>query len=115
MSNPQPTALNSHIDSASLGALPLGKGPLYLIFTFKDPNVGVTRGSPLGVCIQPATSTDCGHRLQTYLFTDADRALLADHAFHTFLVQTGSTTSPYSDGTLPVSIGFFGLTQFQYQ
>jgi pimeloyl-ACP methyl ester carboxylesterase len=48
------------------------------------------------------------------LFTDADRTLLADGSYHTFTVETGTTTSTYADGTRPVSVGFFGLSQYQY-
>src|SRR3989344_1261170 len=80
----------------------------------KDPNASNVYGTPTGVCIQENGSTDCGSRLQTYLFTDADRTLLADGSYHTFTVETGTTTSAYADGTRPVSIGFFGLSQYQY-
>lgn len=111
MTSSQPTNLNAYVDSASLGDLALGQGPLYLIFTIQDQNAGVTGGAPGGVCLESATSTDCSDPLQRYYFTDTDRAILSDKAAHTFLVETGSTTSAYADGTQPVSIGFFGLTQ----
>ncbi|MDE1945316.1 MAG: hypothetical protein KGI03_03540 [Patescibacteria group bacterium] len=111
MANEQPTNLAGYIDSASLGDLDLGQGPPYLIFSLQDPDVGVTAGAPAGVCLEPAGSTGCGDALQTYYFTDADRALLADKASHAFLVETGTTTSAYADGSAPVALGFFGLSQ----
>lgn len=114
MTNPQQTALNSYIDSASLGNLPLGQEKLYLTFTMKDPHTSSAYTLPQGVCIEPAGILDCGTRLQTYYFTKEDRAMLADGAFHTFMVETGTTTSTYADGTRPVAIGFFGLMQYQY-
>lgn len=114
MTNPQKTSLNAFIDSASLGNLPLGQGKLYVTFTMKDPNASNLYGMPQGICLQPADIMDCGSRLQTYYFTTADRTLLADQAFHTFMVETGTTTRTYADGTRPVSIGFFGLSQYQF-
>ena len=116
MSNPQPTFLNSYIDSASLGNVDLGQGKLYLTFTMKDPNTHGLFWTPIGVCLQPAdgTSINCSRRLQTYYFTPEDRALLSDQAFHTFMVETGTTSRAYADGTQPVSLGFFGLSQYQY-
>lgn len=115
MTNPQATFQNAFIDSASLGNLNLGQSEIYLTFTIKDPNASNVHGQPAGVCIQEASSTDCASPLQTYLFTEADRTLLSDGGFHTFNVETGTTTSTYADGTNPVSIGFFGLSQYQYQ
>lgn len=114
MTNPQATFLNAYIDSASLGNLNLRQGKLYITFTMKDPNASNVYNTPQGICIQPASSINCGSRLQSYSFTAADRVLLADQAFHTFTVETGTTTSVYADGTRPVSIGFFGLSQYQY-
>ncbi len=114
MTNPQQTFLNAFIDSANLGNLSLGQGKLYLTFTMKDPNASNIYGTPQGICLQPADSINCSSSLQKYYFTAADRTLLADQAFHTFMVETGTTTSMYADGTRPVSIGFFGLSQYQY-
>ncbi|KKW45366.1 MAG: hypothetical protein UY97_C0024G0001, partial [Parcubacteria group bacterium GW2011_GWB1_57_6] len=114
MTNTQQTYLNSFIDSASLGNLPLGQGKLYLTFIMKDPNASNVYGTPQGMCLQPAGVENCNSRLQTYYFTAEDRAMLADQAFHTFMVETGTTTSMYADGTQPVSVGFFGLSQYQY-
>ena len=114
MTNTQVTFQNAYIDSASLGNLSLGQGSLYLTFAMKDPNASNIYGTPMGVCLQPANTTACNSPLQTYHFTNADRTLLADRAFHTFLVETGTTTSTYADGTRPVSIGFFGLSQYQF-
>lgn len=114
MSNPQATFQNAHIDSESLGNLNLGQGKLYVTFTMKDPNASNAYGQPAGVCIQEASSTGCSSALQTYFFTNADRTLLSDGGFHTFNVETGTTTRSYADGTHPVSIGFFGLSQYQY-
>lgn len=115
MDNPQTTFQNSYIDSASLGNVHLGQGELYLTFMMKDPNASTVNDSPAGVCIQQEGSTDCTSRLQTYLFTDAERTLLADGGFHIFTVKTGTTTSTYADGTRAVSVGFFGLSQYQHQ
>lgn len=114
MTNPQQTFLNAYIDSASLGNVNVGQGKLYITFTMKDPNASNAIGTPTGICLQEASSTNCGAPLQMYRFTDSDRALLADQAFHTFMVETGTTTSTYADGTRPVSIGFFGLSQYQF-
>ncbi|MDP2655157.1 MAG: hypothetical protein Q8P17_01175 [bacterium] len=114
MTNPQTTFQNAFVDSASLGNLNLGTDKVYITFTIKDPNASNVYGTPTGVCIQENSSTDCGSRLQTYLFTDADRTLLSDGSYHTFTVETGTTTSTYADGTRPVSVGFFGLSQYQY-
>ncbi len=114
MTNPQETFQNAYIDSASLGNLNLGQEKLYITFTIKDPNAGNVYHTPQGVCIEPADTSGCGTRMQTYYFTDEDRTLLADGAFHTFMVETGTTTSQYADGTQPVAIGFFGLSQYQY-
>ncbi|MDP1707353.1 MAG: hypothetical protein Q8L30_02260 [bacterium] len=116
MTNPQQTFLNAFIDSASLGNLNLGQDKLYITFTMKDPNASSLYQQPGGgICIQPFGSTSCGSALQKYNFTDADRVLLADQAFHTFMVETGTTTSTYADGTRPVSIGFFNLSQYQFE
>ena len=114
MTNPQQTFLTAYIDSASLGNLPLGQGKLYITFTMKDPNAGNAYNTPKGICIQPAGSINCDSSLQKYYFTADERALLEDQAFHTFMVETGTTTSTYADGTHPVSVGFFGLSQYQY-
>ncbi len=114
MTNPQPTYQNSYIDSASLGNLPLGQGEVYLTFTMKDPRANNVYHQPRGICIEPAGASGCSSGMQKYYFTDADRALLADQAFHTFMVETGTTTSTYADGTHSVAIGFFGLSQYQY-
>ena len=114
MTNPQATFQNAYIDSASLGTLPLGQGPLYLTFTMKDPDASNYFGTPIGVCLQPANTVACNNPLQTYHFTNADRDLLSDHAYHTFMVETGTTTSTYADGTRPVSISFYGLSQYQF-
>lgn len=113
MTNPQQNFLDAYINSASLGNLPLGQGKLYLTFTMKDPNASNVYGTPRGVCIKPAGAIGCSS-MQTYFFTNADRELLADGAFHTFMVETGTTTSTYADGTQPVAISFFGLSQRQY-
>ena len=114
MTNPQTTFLSASVDSASLGNLNLGQGELYITFTMKDPYASNRYGTPVGICMQPAGTFGCSFPLQTYFFTDADRTLLADQAFHTFVVKTGTTTSTYADGTQPVSIGFAGLSQIQY-
>lgn len=115
MTNPQTTFQSAFIDSAGLGNLPLGQGPLYLTFTMQDPQAGIgSQYLPEGVCLQPADSTECRDPLQIYHFTDADRARLASGGFHNFTVLTGTTTSVYADGTRPVSIGFFQLSQFQH-
>lgn len=111
MTNPQPTFQNSHIDSESLGNVPLGQGRLYLRFSIKDPNANNVYHYPGAVAL--GTCSGC-RDLQTYFFTDADRVLLADQTFHTFLVETGTTTSTYADGTRPVFVTFFGLSQRQY-
>jgi len=111
MTNPQTTYLNSYIDSASLGNLNLGQGKLYITFTMKDPRAGNVYDTPVGISLESCASCN---DLQKYFFTDADRTLLADQAFHTFMVETGTTTSTYADGTRPVFIEFFGLSQYQY-
>ena len=111
MTNPQPTFQNAFIDSASLGNLNLGQGKLYITFIMKDPNASNVYGTPAGVAMKACSGCQ---NLQTYFFTDADRILLSDGAFHTFMVETGTTTSTYADGTRLVSIGFFGLSQRQY-
>ena len=115
MTNPQTTFQNAFVDSASLGNLNLGQGELYLTFMIKDPNASNAYGQPAGVCLQEASSTGCASPLQKYLFTDADRTLLADGGFHIFTVKTGTTTGAYADGTRSMSVGFFGLSQYQYQ
>ena len=111
MTNPQATFQNAHIDSASLGNLNLGQGKLYITFIMKDPRANNTYHQPGGVAL--GTCSGC-RDLQTYFFTDADRTLLADQASHTFMVETGTTTSTYADGTRPVFISFFNLSQYQY-
>jgi len=111
MTNPQPTFLNAHIDSADLGNLNLGQGKLYITFTMKDPNADNTNHTPTGVAM--GTCATC-QDLQKYFFTDEDRTLLADQAFHTFMVETGTTTNSYADGTRSVFINFFNLSQYQY-
>jgi pimeloyl-ACP methyl ester carboxylesterase len=111
MTNPQATFQNAHIDSVSLGNLNVGQGKLYLTFTIKDPSANNVYRQPEGVAL--GTCFGC-RNLQTYRFTDADRTLLSDQAFHTFLVETGTTTSTYADGTRPVFISFFNLSQYQY-
>jgi|GEM_PF-1799953 len=113
MTNPQATFQNAYVDSASLGNLNVGQDELYLTFMMKDPNASNVYGQPAGVCLEPAGTTDCTTPLQTYRFTDADRTLLADGGFHIFTVKTGTTTSTYADGTQPVAVGFFGLSQYQ--
>ena len=114
MTNPQATFQNAYVDSASLGNLNVGQDELYLTFMMKDPNASNVYGQPAGICLEPAGTADCTTPLQTYRFTDADRTLLADGGFHIFTVKTGTTTSTYADGTQPVAVGFFGLSQYQY-
>ena len=111
MTNPQATYQDAHIDSAGLGNLNLGQGKMYITFTMKDPIANNVYRQPGGVAL--GTCTGC-QNLQKYFFTDADRALLADQAFHTFMVETGTTTSAYADGTRPVFLTFFNLPQYQY-
>ncbi len=111
MTNPQTTFQNAHVDSVSLGNLNLGQGNLYMTFTMKDPNAGNIYRQPEGVAL--GTCVGC-RDLQTYFFTDTDRTLLADQAFHTFMIETGTTTSTYADGTRPVFVSFFNLPQYQY-
>ena len=57
------------------------------------------RTQPAGVAL--GTCATC-QNLQTYYFTAADRALLADGAFHTPTVQTGTTTLCIADGETPI-------------
>ena len=114
MTNPQATFQDAHIDSADLGNLNLGQEKLYITFIMKDQNASNMYGTPTGVCMKPADTVGCGLEMQRYYFTNEDRTLLADGASHTFMVETGTTTSAYADGTRPVSIGFFGLSQYQY-
>lgn len=113
MTTIQANNLNAYIDSQSIGNVALGQGSLFLKFLMRDPHASNLYGTPIGVCLQPTGSIACSTALQTYRFTEADRDLLSDGASHTFMVETGTTTSTYADGTQPVSIGFFGLSQFQ--
>lgn len=110
MLSQQPTFQYAWISSASLGNLFLGKGPLFLTFSMKDSNAGDTLRAPVGVAL--GTCETC-QDLQIYFFTDADRALLSDRAFHTFRVETGATPIGLADGTNPIYIQFFGLSQYR--
>ena len=111
MTNPQATYQDAHIDSAGLGNLNLGQGKVYITFMMKDPRASNVYRQPDGVAL--GTCFGC-RDLQKYSFTDTDRTLLSDQAFHTFVVETGTTTSAYADGTRPVFISFFNLPQYQY-
>jgi hypothetical protein len=112
MTNPQQTFLGASIESESLGNLNLGQGKLLLRFTLKSPHAA-NIGSNLPERVTLGSCKGC-RDLQIYRFTNADRELLADEAFHTFVVETGTTTSSYADGTNPVYFMFDNLPQFQF-
>ncbi len=96
--------------SANIGNLFLGKERLSITFTMKDLHANITYHSPFGG-VAVGTCLGCSD-LQKYYFTDADRTLLLDGAFHTFTVQTGTTTLGIADGETPVYITFFALSQY---
>ena len=109
MISQQPNFANTWI-GAEIGNLFIGKDRLTITFAMKDLNASTALDFPAGG-VALGTCPDCAD-LQRYNFTDADRTLLADSQFHTFVVTTGTTTLGIADGSTPIYITFFGLTQY---
>ncbi|MFA7302395.1 MAG: hypothetical protein WC030_01465 [Candidatus Paceibacterota bacterium] len=105
--NPGPT-----INSGNLGNLNLLGARVYATFTLRDPNASNINKTPWRFCLQNGDSEghDCRVVRQHYSFTDADRELLSDGQFHTFVAKTTFFGDTYADGTRPVGVGFAGLS-----